>query len=349
MSSRSSPRNSRRSSPRKPSPSPPSEAAEIISDLIPAPAAPSLKIRLKAPIVSSSSTGELAPAPANEKLTMKIKLNFSKSSSNESVGGEGDYLGQKKRGRPRKDPKAIHEAALAASTPNELELRDRKTRRQATEEKIRKSVSSEVVTPSPFVSGGKRLKFDKLLTNDYVDILGGKRDLSSMPTSMSSSTSSMPSVTSVTSTASTGASFTVNPNENEFVQKSKNTLNVALQQDQGTLQTPSFTPFASLTDAVERLLPYHLALNAGQYEEDGQITAFDPIQLESSYSGLLTRFKSIIHAQHSKPVSTELLLLEQRLCLEEEKFLLQKMKNDYQSRYMAAVSQVSSRSTTPKQ
>ena len=294
---------------------------------------------------SSSSTEQVSAPASSEKPTMKIKFTLSKSSSAEVDEVEAS----KKRGRPRKDPKAIHEAALAASTPNESELQERKSRRQAAEEKIRKSISAEVISAAAVVEAapvGKRAKLGKSHSNDYVDILGGRRDLSSMPASMSSSTSSMPSTTTSVSSA---ASFAMNPNENEFVQKSKNTLNVTLQQDQGAIQAPVFTPFASFADAVERLLPYHLALNAGQYEDDAGLKRLDPAELEASYASLVNRFKSIIHAQHSKPVSTELLLLEQRLCLEEEKFLLQKMKSDYNARYMALASQVSSRSTTPRQ
>ena len=274
---------------------------------------------------------------------MKIKLNLSKSSSAESAGHDHDETSQKKRGRPRRDPKAIKEAAVAAAKPNESELAERKSRRQAAEEKIRKSVSMEVVTSTTEPDDldgegrGKRPRMGKSMSSDYVDILGGpKRDLSSQPTSQSSSSSSLPT-------------FTVNPNENEFVQKSKNILNVALQQDQGILHAPLFTPFSGLADAVERLLPHHLAMNAGQYDLDAALPRMDQARFDDAFSSLLSRFKSIIHAQHSKPVSTELLLLEQRLCLEEEKFLLQKMKSDYNARYMALASQGSSRSSTPRQ
>jgi hypothetical protein len=277
---------------------------------------------------------------------MKIKFTISKSSSAETEKEDAAAAAaQKKRGRPRKDPKAIHEAALAALTPNQSELQERKIRRQAAEEKIRKSVSADGIYVMAAAAAteaalpGKRVKLEKSLSSDYVDILGSRRELSSMPASLSSSTSSMPSA----------ASFVMNPNENEFVQKSKNTLNVALQQDQGMIYAPSFAPFAGFSDAVERLLPYHLALNAGQYDSDATLKRAEPAHLEYSFSALLARFKSAIHAQHSKPVCTELLLLEQRLCLEEEKFLLQKMKSDYNARYMALASQVSTRSTTPKQ
>lgn len=362
MPPRSSPqKKSQRTSPRKDS-----QPATSEGDSKPPAPTPSLKIRLKAPgsgsLASSTDSATSAATAASEKQPMKIKLTLSKSSSAEGPAqpeAAVPAVGQKRRGRPRRDPQAIKEAAVAAATPNETEIQERKIRRQATEEKIRKSVSMEgIVTGAPEDSDAnerqkKRSRMSKSFSSDYVDIVGGRRDLASMPASMSSSTSSMPSAAAAASSSASAAplppTFSVNPNENEFVQRSKNILNVALQQDQGSVQTPVLTPFTSLTDAVERLLPYHLALNAGQYEEDVSLQPLDQDNLESSYQNLVARFKTIIHNQHSKPVSTELLLLEQRLCLEEEKFLLQKMKNDYNARYMALASQASSRPATPKQ
>lgn len=358
MTPRPSPRSSKRTSTRKQTDTSTSEGA-----ITEAPK-PSLKIRLKTPVMSTTpvedaDTTNVASTSA-VKPTMKLKLTLSKSSSNEETTKAADSVPGKKRGRPRKDPNAVKAAAVAASMITETEIQERKSRRVAAEERIRKSVSMDIISSNDVtgeeeaeVRRGRKPKITKSASAEYLDILGGKTTTlytsgttsstgyssSLASSSLSSSNSSLPPVQT--------SSF-VNPNESEFVQKAKNILNVAFQQDHGSLQQPSFAPFASIADAVERLLPYHLALNAGQYDTDASFTITPNEDIQAALSALETRFQSIIQTQHSKRVPTELLLLEQRLCLEEEKFLLQKLKSEYNARYMALANQAISRSSTPK-
>lgn len=363
MTPRPSPRPSKRTSPRKPTDASTSEGA-----ITEAPK-PSLKIRLKTPVMSTTAVEDddnaNATSTSEVKPTMKLKLTLSKSLSNEETTKVVDPVPSKKRGRPRKDPNAVKAAAVAASMITETEIQERKSRRVAAEERIRKSVSMDIITSNDVtgdeeteVRRGRKPKIIKSASAEYLDILGGKPtqiyesgsasstgySSSLASSSLSGSTSSLPPVNNTT----TSSSSFVNPNESEFVQKAKNILNVAFQQDQGSLQLPSFAPFASVADAVERLLPYHLALNAGQYDTDASLTITPNEDIQAALSTLETRFQSIIHTQHSKRVPTELLLLEQRLCLEEEKFLLQKLKSEYNTRYMALANQAISRSSTPK-
>lgn len=358
MTPRPSPRSSKRTSPRKPTDTSTSDSA-----IAEAPK-PSLKIRLKTPVMSTAPVEDTnttsAVSTSAAKPTMKLKLTLSKSSSNEETANSTESAPIKKRGRPRKDPNAVKAAAEAASMITETEIQERKSRRVAAEERIRKSVSMDIITSNDAtgeeanVEGrrGRKPKITKSASAEYLDILGGKSTILTSGTasstgyssslassSLSSSNSSLPPVTS--------SSF-VNPNESEFVQKAKNILNIAFQHDQSSLLQPSFTPFSSVADAVERLLPYHLALNAGQYDTDTHFTITPDEDIQATLSALETRFQTIIHTQHSKRVPTELLLLEQRLCLEEEKFLLQKLKSEYNARYMVFANQAISRSSTPK-
>lgn len=157
-----------------------------------------------------------------------------------------------------------------------------------------------------------------------------------------------------------------NPHETEFIQRSKTFLNISLQHDTFVYTSMLTNPlevdaFKSTEDMVERLAAFHVGYGAGQYipEElnnelfESRICKDEHLE---SFSALQDRYRQVVHSQSSKKVPTELLLLEQRLCLEEEKFLLVKMKNEYAARFLKPTTTASgtgssvagtSRSTTP--
>lgn len=59
----------------------------------------------------------------------------------------------------------------------------------------------------------------------------------------------------------------------------------------------------------------------------------DPAKQQEDFEGLTRRFNDLCLADRTKTKRTELLVLEHRLCLEEEKFLYTKLKNDYYANY----------------
>lgn len=90
-------------------------------------------------------------------------------------------------------------------------------------------------------------------------------------------------------------------------------------------------PFSSKQDMIERLLPFHLLSMADiQVYIPPNSSSIDNVQEEMQK--LKASFETLIRNQNQQPIPTELRLLEQRLCLEEEKFLLEKMCNEYKRR-----------------
>ena len=342
--------------------------------------------------------------------SVKIKLNFSRSS--ESVVSEQLSttltplkIKTGKRGRPKKDKSAVMAAAIAASQPNELEREEKRSRRRAAQEKIKKSASSDTIKPSDnlkavvdsdhfviesesapagakkrgrkssvdvdgvlrkrrrrrvpgededqdgLVDGRLRRRSNKSKSNEYIDITENN---------IRTSNDNEPRITSNTGIIGV-PSFS--PQETEFVQRSKTFLNIALQHDTfiytSLLSNPfEVEKFKSIDDAVEKLAAFHVGMAAGQYNpEELIINARTGIETNHAemLSSLQERYRSVIGAQASKKVATELLLLEQRLCLEEEKFLLVKLKNEYTARFLKPTSSSSamsssnftSRSSTP--
>jgi hypothetical protein len=293
-----------------------------------------------------------------------IKLNFSRSS--DSVIAAVPVPRQ--RGRPKKDKNAVLAAAMAAAQPNELESEERRGRRRAAEEKIKQSVvveeknsvvpEAEVKAEEP-VERKRRGRRPKVRDEDGKDDEDGMRkrrrrrrlgdssdslDLGQNPTNELSA-SAIPTPRSV-----------FNPHENDFLQRSKAALNISLQHETFMYNsvlnyTVNPAAFTSVSDAVERLVPFHLGITSGQYTSDELSTDQDMSDgsHEHAFCSLQDRYRSILDAQASKKVATELLLLEQRLCLEEEKFLLVKLKNEYTAKFLkssASTSNTSSASTS---
>lgn len=192
-------------------------------------------------------------------------------------------------------------------------------------------------------------------SNDYVDIT------ETTTTNGSSMKSSDMMITSNTGIIGASTSTSLNPHETEFIQRSKTFLNIALQHEvflyTSMLSNPlDVTPFKSTEDIVEKLSAFHVGIGAGQYtaaelELDNECGTGNNSSHLDTFNALQQRYRDVIHSTSSKKVPTELLLLEQRLCLEEEKFLLVKLKNEYAARFMKpsgnANSAGSSRSSTP--
>lgn len=346
-----------------------------------------LMLRLK--VSSSESSTSVSKASSVEdlsisqevKLVPKIKLNFSRS--NESV-----VLDKKsgRRGRPKKDKSAVIAAAIAASQPNEILSEERKIRRRAAEEKIKKSASMDSVTSAASSTfegdnegDNKRIKGRE--RSDETEEVGGKRrkkrrgsnetknTITALPRQQYKSNDFIditdgsnirPNAVNTASTTSTIVHPTPsasNPHETEFIQRSKTFLNIAMQHDTflytSNLTNPlEVTAFKSIEEAVEKLLAYHVGIGAGQYSQEELEGKFMDIVDEDDrkhvkkYEELQEKYKSVIHGQSSKKVPTELLLLEQRLCLEEEKFLLIKLKNEYAAKFMRGSSGMGSSGTS---
>ena len=331
-----------------------------------------LKVSSKESVTLPSATLNDSTATATQEVKMvpKIKLNFSRS--NESVIEE-ERKAAGKRGRPKKDKSAVLAAAIAASQPNEIESEERKSRRKAAEEKIKKSASMDSVTSATSSSfegdteddGGKRRR-GRRPSDETEEEDGKRRKRRSREDSITTKTTNTPVTSSLNESARSRLSKSnefiditdgpvvrthianqstsgFNPHETEFIQRSKTFLNIAMQHDTflytSNLSNPlEVTPFKSIEDAVEKLLAYHVGIGAGQYSkeelEGRDMTGIDNDKHVKKYEELQEKYKSVIQVQSTKKVSTELLLLEQRLCLEEEKFLLVKLKNEYAAKFM---------------
>ena len=279
-----------------------------------------------------------------------------------------------KRGRPKKDKSAVLAAALAASQPNEAESEEKKIRRRAAEEKIKNSVdtnsiSSNVNVEDEVMTGGSETRKRGRKAKEVEEEIDGKRkrNRSKLGGQNSSSSSSMESISkknssefvditdgpptnhqmpananSLTSATTATATNSFNPHENEFVQRSKTFLNISLQHDTFMYTSVLSNPweverFTSIEDAVEKLVAFHVGIGAGQFTSDEFASILPPVgsdQHERTFSTIQARYRAILQSHAAKKVPTELLLLEQRLCLEEEKFLLVKLKNEYASKFL---------------
>lgn len=102
-------------------------------------------------------------------------------------------------------------------------------------------------------------------------------------------------------------------------------------------------PPESVDSLISALWPFYEQLSlidvthSGLYRQAGMPKADEPVPASvrqaQEYEETLRRFNDLVMAEKSKPRPTELIVLEHRLCLEEEKFLYTKMKNEYYSKY----------------
>lgn len=356
-------KSSRRSSPKKEA----GDAEKPVKS-----AAGGLKLRLKMKESEESVVVENKP-PA---VVPKIKLNFSRSNEsvvNEEVGAAPSKA-PGKRGRPKKDKSAVIAAAIAASQPNEIESEERKSRRRAAEDKIKRTASGEdiIITSTNTAEGEgikkRRGRRPKNYENDAE--VGGETDGRRRRRRRRSSeddngdengnsarrqmkTSDFIDITSsVRNVMPSNTSYS--PHENDFIQRSKTFLNISMQHDAflyssliGNIGGEIGGRFGGFDDVVERLVPFHMGITAGQYSETelsavNEGIAADAEKHASAFAQLQERYRSVLQGQSSKKVPTELLLLEQRLCLEEEKFLLVKLKNEYAAKFLKSNSNMGS-------
>lgn len=92
-------------------------------------------------------------------------------------------------------------------------------------------------------------------------------------------------------------------------------------------------PFSSKQDMIERLLPFHLLSMADiQVYIPPNPNGLSMENVGEEMEKMRLAFQTLIHSQNQQTIPTELRLLEQRLCLEEEKFLLEKMRSEYKRR-----------------
>ena len=216
------------------------------------------------------------------------------------------------------------------------ETRKRGRKAKEVEEEIdgkRKRNRSKLGGQNSFSSSSSSMEsISKKNSSEFVDITDGPPTNHQMPANASSLTSA--------TTATATNSF--NPHENEFVQRSKTFLNISLQHDTFMYTSVLSNPweverFTSIEDAVEKLVAFHVGIGAGQFTSDEFTSILPPVgsdQHESTFSTIQARYRAILQSHAAKKVPTELLLLEQRLCLEEEKFLLVKLKNEYASKFL---------------
>lgn len=96
------------------------------------------------------------------------------------------------------------------------------------------------------------------------------------------------------------------------------------------------TSFESWEDAVARVLPFWLVLGPVRDAPRSEAMASDAESLSRTARAEIERIRGRLHAQldaeRRKPVAAELLVLEQRLCLEEEKVLCARLKAEYTQR-----------------
>lgn len=334
------------------------------------------KTNTTAGVTSTSTTSVSSPQ------FPKIKLNFSRSSESVETAtavvpsSSSTSTPKGKRGRPKKDKSAVKAAALAASQPNEAENEERRGRRRAAEEKIKRS--NEPIT---IVNNNQESENEtrKRRNRGDPDEKRKRRHGNSHSHVSNASSSSGESIGKKNSkefvditegppqASNPVLSNSFNPYENEFIHRSKTSLNIALQHDTFMYAAALTNPdevekFKSIEDAVEKLSAFHVGIGAGQFKTDELSGHFiipdNLIAHEDTFMMLQDRYRSILHSHSTKKVPTELLLLEQRLCLEEEKFLLVKLKNEYASRFLrgsssgmssmsSSMSSLSSRPSTP--
>lgn len=100
-------------------------------------------------------------------------------------------------------------------------------------------------------------------------------------------------------------------------------------------------PFADTNDAANRLWPFWELLapaeltNNPAYRLAGVKVGENPqechIRQRREYAGLVDKFVDVLVKERSKRIPAELQLLEQKLCLEEEKFLCAKLRSEYRA------------------
>ncbi|PJF19228.1 hypothetical protein PSACC_00964 [Paramicrosporidium saccamoebae] len=132
---------------------------------------------------------------------------------------------------------------------------------------------------------------------------------------------------------------TMTPGERE----EERILRQSISETFGTLWPMVTRPDASKTftsweDVPEKLVPYWLMLSPIDSALHAPTLKSQTLEVEQSdrstrlveeVTKLRSRYEQVTIKERNKEIATELLVLEQRLCLEEEKFLYAKLKSEY--------------------
>ena len=132
---------------------------------------------------------------------------------------------------------------------------------------------------------------------------------------------------------------TIGDAELSKIQRLKGHLSLLLESDIEQINHADYKrPFSSVQDMIDRLLPFHLLamadlkllLQANPFYSS--VVGEQPLCIDQEMERLSLRFHEFVIKQNEQLIPTELKSLEQRLCLEEEKFLLEKMRAEYARR-----------------
>ena len=137
---------------------------------------------------------------------------------------------------------------------------------------------------------------------------------------------------------------TLNSEELSNLTTKKQNFQTEIHKHTHAVISPCLEPFKSLPDAIQRILPYHLCAYTSVDDEQflrasevgDEVDQKDIQRLYSQFSELSSRF--------AQPVPQEQLNLEERLALEEEKFIFGKILNEYNLKFKAEVDKLK----TPK-
>ena len=134
-----------------------------------------------------------------------------------------------------------------------------------------------------------------------------------------------PLPTSPTSAAPLTHTSSISLREQERFKALQNALPQILSTEHEKLVKVDYMrPFESLRDVYERLLPFHVLAHA----ECAMPAVLEKPDLEATLSALQKRYTEYCRQEKELKVPMEIQLLENRLNLEEEKFLLQKLKTE---------------------
>ena len=140
-----------------------------------------------------------------------------------------------------------------------------------------------------------------------------------------------PSSSSMVGHSLSAVSSSLTLREQERFKSLQNALPLHLSSEYERLFKVDYNrPFESVTDTYERLLPFHIISHA-----DYQMpTLLDRIaDFEGAISQLQRRYSVYCRADRELKIPMEIQLLENRLNLEEERFLLQKLKSECIAKY----------------
>lgn len=129
------------------------------------------------------------------------------------------------------------------------------------------------------------------------------------------------------------AHSTIGDSELVKISRLKGHLSSLLDSDIEAINHSDYArPFSSKQDMVDRLLPFHLLSSADVHVSVPPNVRTVMDNLSAEMDKCREKFVRLVQSEDQNLIPTELKILEQRLCLEEEKFLLEKMCTEYKRR-----------------